>query len=70
MKPQISYTDVVLRHFNYNLKKNRFVHFTITNHATGETRRKQFRGGINYYKGRQTIATVFNGFILPAGYLL
>lgn len=50
MKSQIKFSKPKVHHFNYNLKKNWFVGFSITNQSSGITLYKQFRGGINYYK--------------------
>ncbi|MEI6948971.1 tyrosine-type recombinase/integrase [Paraflavisolibacter sp. H34] len=54
MNPQISYSEVALCHYHFNLEKNWFIHFSITNLDTGEIKRKQFRGGINFYKDKQS----------------
>lgn len=49
MTNQISFTEPALCHYNHDLKRSWFVYFDVTNHVTGVTIRKQFRGGINYW---------------------
>lgn len=46
---QVTFTEPQLCHYDLNIKKSWFVFFDITNTLTGETKRKQFRGGINYW---------------------
>lgn len=50
MIPSITYTDVVLHHYNYDLKKPWFLYFEITNNLTGTKLRRQIRGGMHYLK--------------------
>jgi len=45
-----TWTDPVLCHYDFDLSKNWFVYFDITDSLTGDKQRKQFRGGINFYK--------------------
>lgn len=49
----ISYTEPVLCHYEFDLSQAWFVAFDITNANTGEVKRKQFRGGINYYHTKE-----------------
>lgn len=53
MSESISFTEPMLCHYNYDLKKAWFVYFDITNHATGQKLRKQFKGGINFWKTKE-----------------
>lgn len=53
MIQSISYTEPVLCHSNYDLKRAWYVYFRITNELTGETIPKQFRGGINYWPDKR-----------------
>lgn len=48
MPTGISFSDVVLCTYDNDLTKPWFVYFDVTDHSTGITLRKQFRGGINY----------------------
>lgn len=50
MNFEIDFTKPKVYHFDYDLKKNWFVGFELTNLSSKEKIRKQFRGGINYYK--------------------
>lgn len=50
MIPSIIWTEPALCHYDYDLRKAWFVYFDVTNEATGEKRRIQKRGGINYWK--------------------
>lgn len=44
------WTEPVLCHYNYDLSKEWYVFYQFTDLFTGQTIRKQNRGGINYYK--------------------
>lgn len=46
----INFTEPCLCHYDYDMTEAWFIYFDITNELTGVTLRKQFRGGINYYK--------------------
>jgi len=47
--PTVSYSTPLLADYAGDTTKAWFVYFDITNTATGECQRKQFRGGINYW---------------------
>ncbi len=49
MSKTISFTEPVLCTYDDNLSKSWFVYFDVTNDLTGDTTRKQFRGGINFF---------------------
>ena len=63
MIQSVTYTEPVLYHYSYNLSKAWFVGFEITNESTGETKRKQFRGGINYWPDKQRRLRAGNALI-------
>ena len=48
MPTGISFSDVVLCTYDNDITKPWFVYFDVTDHSTGITLRKQFRGGMNY----------------------
>ena len=49
MPTEISFTDVELCTYDGDITRPWFVYFDVTDHSTGITSRKQFRGGVNYY---------------------
>ena len=50
MSQRIIYTSPAICSYDQSIDKNWFVYFDITDPETDVTIRKQFRGGINYYK--------------------
>lgn len=50
MSSKITYSKPVLCTYDNSLEKDWFVYFDVTDPSTGITKRKQFRGGINYWK--------------------
>jgi len=50
MSQRIIYTSPAICSYDQSIEKNWFVYFDITDPETDVTIRKQFRGGINYYK--------------------
>jgi len=48
--PTVNYTTPLLCSWKDDLSKAWFIYFDITHPSTGEIHRKQFRGGINYYR--------------------
>ncbi len=50
MSERFSWTEPRLCTYNDNLDKGWFIYFDYTDHFTGHTIRKQFRGGINSFK--------------------
>ena len=56
----ISYTEPLLLPHSEDMTTAWFVYFEITNELTGDTARKQFRGGINYYKTKDERRRVGN----------
>lgn len=50
---RFSWTEPMLCTYNFDLNKNWFVYFDYTDQLTGQTIRKQFRGGINGFKKRE-----------------
>jgi integrase/recombinase XerD len=50
---RFSWTEPVLCHYNYSMDQSWFVYFNYTDHLTGCTVRKQFRGRINYIKSKE-----------------
>lgn len=53
MQHSATWTEPVLCHYNYNMAKSWFVHFTFTDHLLGQTVRKQYRNGINFCKRKE-----------------
>lgn len=53
MPQQIMWTEPQLCTYGEDTAKPWFVYFDITDPNTGETLRKQFRGGINYWPGKE-----------------
>ena len=49
MPTEIFFTAVELCTYDGDITRPWFVYFDVTDHSTGITSRKQFRGGINYY---------------------
>lgn len=49
----ITYTDPELCTYDGDTSQSWFVYFDVTNTLTGETKRKQFRGGINYWHTKE-----------------
>jgi integrase len=54
MQTSITYTTPTLCHYNYDLKKSWFIYFDVTNRNTRQVIRKQVRGGINFWKTKET----------------
>ena len=50
MSQRIIYTSPAVCSYDQSIEKNWFVYFDVTDTETDVTIRKQFRGGINYYK--------------------
>jgi integrase len=53
MNKDLTWTEPELCTYEGDTSKPWFVYFDITDQVTGETLRKQFRGGINYWPGKE-----------------
>lgn len=53
MIPSVTYTEPTLCTYDMDMSQAWFVYFDITNELTGITLRRQFRGGINYWKNKE-----------------
>lgn len=60
MPDRFSYTEPQLCHYSFDLSRDWFVYFDFTDHLTGSTTRKQYRGGINYAKSKDERITQGN----------
>jgi integrase len=60
---RFTWTEPALCHYSHDMKMSWFVYFDYTDHLTGKTARKQFRGGINKLKIKDDRIRAGNAFI-------